>query len=89
MKLKRFKLNAISAEGLLQKEMNAIVGGKDCTCSCYWYGQGGSPDGANSYANYGIGPNGGYSTQGCNQALTTDEFAGYPQGGASGYTKAN
>ena len=27
MKFKRFKLNALSAEGLRQKEMDAIVGG--------------------------------------------------------------
>lgn len=27
MKIKRFKLNALSAEGLRQKEMNAIIGG--------------------------------------------------------------
>lgn len=71
MKFKRFKLNALSAEGLRQKEMNAIVGGKSCTCSCYWAQQGGSQDGANSYANYGIG---GYSSQGCNQSSYDDEL---------------
>lgn len=50
---------------------NAIVGGKSCTCSCYWYGQGGSPSGTNTYANYGIG---GHSCQGCNQFYYSDEL---------------
>ena len=71
MKIKRLKLNALSAEGLRQKEMDAIVGGKSCTCSCYWYGQGGSPSGTNTYANYGIG---GYSSQGCNQFSYDDDL---------------
>lgn len=34
MKLKRFRLNALSAETLRQKEMNAIVGGNSCGCGC-------------------------------------------------------
>lgn len=66
MKIKRFKLNALCSEGLRQKEMNAIVGGEDksCTCSCYWYGRGGSSSGTNMNANHEFG---GYSSQGCNQ----------------------
>lgn len=72
MKFKRFKLNVLSAEGLRQKELNAIVGGKRCTCSCYWNsGQGGSPDGTNTYANYGIGA---ISEHGCNQYIYDDEI---------------
>lgn len=31
MKIKRFKLNALSKESLRQKEMSAIVGGTSCT----------------------------------------------------------
>ena len=33
MKIKRFKVNALSAEGHRQKKRNAIVGGSD---SCRW-----------------------------------------------------
>ena len=82
MKLKRFKLNALSAEGLRQKEMDAIVGGKVCTCSCYWYGQGGSPSGTNTYANYGYGTS---SQEGCNQFRFDDSTGS----GLTGYTKAS
>ena len=71
MKYKRFKLNAISAEGLKQKEMNAIVGGtRICTCSCYWADKGGSSSVDNQNANFALGDKGGESTQGCNQYLS-------------------
>lgn len=64
MKIKRFKLNALSAEGLRQKEMNAIVGGNSCGCSCAYEGQGGSSTSANMYANYDLNTSSSY---GCNQ----------------------
>ena len=55
MKIKRFKLNALSAEGLRQKEMNAIMGGtRMCSCSCYWANQGGSSSDDNKSANYNL-----------------------------------
>jgi len=83
MKIKKFKLNALSSEALRQKEMDALVGGKKCTCSCYWYGQeGGSPSGTNTFANYGVGTT---STHGCNQFQYDDELGM----GASGYVKAS
>lgn len=73
MKIKRFKLNALSAEGLRQKEMNAIVGGtRVCTCSCYWEGNGGSPSIDNKNANYALGDYGGESYYGCNQYMKAD-----------------
>lgn len=70
MKFKRFKLNAISAEGLKQKEMNAIVGGKTCSCSCYWAGKGGSSIDDNNMANYGYNYE---SVHGCNQFTYDDD----------------
>lgn len=70
MKIKRFKLNALSAEGLRQKEMNAIVGGNTCGCSCAYEGQGGSSTNANMQANYGISIT---STYGCNQITYNDQ----------------
>lgn len=52
MKIKRFKLNTLSAEGLRQKEMNAIVGGDTCGCGCLYEGQkGGSTTADNMNAN--------------------------------------
>ena len=73
MKFKRFKLNALSAEGLRNKEMTAIIGGtRICTCSCYWAGQGGSIADDNKNANYAIGDYGGESSQGCNQYMKAD-----------------
>ncbi|WP_165042832.1 TIGR04149 family rSAM-modified RiPP [Dysgonomonas sp. ZJ709] len=60
-KLDKLKLHNLVAEGLSDKEMNIIRGGKSCTCSCA------GPSGAydNSCANYGIG-SGGHSTSGSN-----------------------
>ena len=41
MKIRRFKLNALSAETLQQKEMNVIIGGADsCGCACAYEGMG-------------------------------------------------
>ena len=70
MKIKRFKLNALSAEGLRQKEMNSIVGGKSCGCSCYYANTGGSSSNCNSGANYAAGI--GHSPVGCNDYITVD-----------------
>ena len=55
MKIKRFKLNALSAEGLRQKEMNALVGGNKCSCGCAYSEVGGSSTSDNMNANYGYG----------------------------------
>ncbi len=71
MKIKRLKLNVISAESLRQKEMNAIVGGKSCACSCYWEGRGGSSINDNNMANYRINAE---SKHGCNQFTYSDEM---------------
>lgn len=71
MKIKRFKLNALCSEGLRQKEMNAIVGGNSCSCSCYWEYKGGSSIDDNQMANY----NHNYeSKHGCNQFTYSDEM---------------
>ncbi len=72
MKLKRFKLNALAAKGLRQKEMDAIIGGySTCRCSCYWENNGGSPSGTNMIANAKYGY---YSTEGCNQFVLDTEL---------------
>lgn len=77
MKIKRIKLNALSAEGLRQKEMNAIVGGtRICSCSCYYANSGGSSSSDNKNANYALGDGGGVSYQGCNQYFKAD--SGHP-----------
>lgn len=53
MKIKRFKLNALSGEQLRQKEMNAIIGGDTCGCGCLYAGRsGGSSTADNQNANY-------------------------------------
>lgn len=71
MKIKRFKLNVISAENLQQKEMSAIMGGQCCGCSCYWEYQGGSSIEDNTMANYQYGYE---SAHGCNQFSYSDEL---------------
>lgn len=70
MKIKRFKLNALSAEGLRQKEMNAIIGGNSCSCSCYWADKGGSSIDDNNMANHKYNYE---SVHGCNQFTYDDE----------------
>ena len=70
MKLKRFKLNALSAEELRQKEMDALIGGNSCSCSCYWRKKGGSSLNANNMANYQSNYS---STHGCNQFTYDDD----------------
>lgn len=70
MRIKRFKLNALSASELRQKEMNAIIGGtRVCSCSCYWQNLGGASSGDNRSANYALGDYGGESYHGCNQYM--------------------
>jgi len=46
--------------------MNALRGGRTCSCACAYEYSGGSSSGANRDANYGLGGYGGYSTYGCN-----------------------
>lgn len=63
MKIKRFKLNVLSAETLQQKEMDAIIGGyESCGCACAYEGYGGSSFSDNKSANY----NYGYTSNTCN-----------------------
>ena len=53
MKIRRFKLNTLSAETLQMKEMNVIIGGADsCGCACAYEGMGGSSFSDNTNANY-------------------------------------
>ncbi len=67
MKIKRFKLNDLSANELRQKEMNAIIGGTDkCSCGCGFYHQGGSSMSDNMQANYNADLN-SYTT--CNMVV--------------------
>lgn len=70
MLTKKLKLSALSEMMLKDKEMGSILGGEDqdryCTCACAYANQGGSPSYDNSAANYDLGPEGGYSTFGCN-----------------------
>jgi len=70
MKIKKIKLNALSSEALRQKEMDTIVGGKTCMCSCYYVNAGGSASNTNSGANYAAGID--HSPVGCNNYITVD-----------------
>lgn len=67
MLTKKLKLNALSEMMLKDKEMCFIMGGRFCSCSCAYEGTpGGSSSANNKEANYNLGPDGGYSTSGCN-----------------------
>lgn len=71
MKIKKIKLNALSSEAIQQKEMNAIVGGKKCGCSCAYETHGGSTTSANMSANYRLEIS---SLYGCNQVTLDDQY---------------
>jgi natural product precursor len=66
-RLSKLKLNALKEQDLAEKEMNYLRGGRSCSCSCYYANYGGASTSDNMVANYNIGQNGGYSTNGCNQ----------------------
>ena len=57
--LKKIKLNGLNDAELRDREMNALNGGRACSCSCS--APGGSADGANGSANYKLGTSGGHS----------------------------
>lgn len=60
--LKKIKLNGLNDAELRDREMNALNGGRACSCSCS--APGGSADGANGSANYKLGTSGGHSISG-------------------------
>ena len=73
-KLSKLRLTQLSMAELEARQMNALKGGQLCTCSCYYVNDEGSPSGSNSFANYNLGTNGGYSTAGYNQFFYDDEY---------------
>jgi len=74
MKIKRFKLNDLSANELRQKEMNAIIGGANsCGCSCAYADSSGSSTSDNMQANYNFGY---VSDNACN-LIEKDEYEGW------------
>ena len=56
--LKKIKLNGLNDAELRDREMNALNGGRTCSCSCS--APGGSASGDNGGANYKLGTNGGH-----------------------------
>ena len=67
--LGKIKLNALNQNELEKREMNSLKGGNCCVCSCYYAGQGGSSNQANSGANH---DNGLHSPNGCKGYLLCD-----------------
>ncbi|MCH4895908.1 rSAM-modified peptide [Marinilabiliaceae bacterium JC040] len=51
MKMKKIKLNNLSARKMSEKQMNVINGGNSCGCSCYYHNRGGSSESSNYSAN--------------------------------------
>ena len=81
--LKKIKLNGLNDAELRDREMNALNGGRACSCSCS--APGGSADGANGSANYNLGTSGGHSISGTPVVCFTDEFGNGIQGGAANW----
>jgi natural product precursor len=88
-KLSKLKLNVLSENNLLEREMNVLRGGEHCcTCSCYWANSGGSSSSDNSRANYKIPSlGGGYSKQGdnCYMYCCNDTYNNCGIGDATAY----
>jgi natural product precursor len=73
-KLGKLKLNALNEQDLAEKQMNALRGGGNCFCSCYWAGNGGSSELNNRNANYNYGY---HSAEGCSQYAMFDNYYSY------------
>ncbi|MCH4896204.1 rSAM-modified peptide [Marinilabiliaceae bacterium JC040] len=72
MKMKKIKLNSLSARKMSEKQMGVVNGGKNksCSCSCYYANTpGGSSIVYNRDTNWISFPNGGYSKQGTNKYI--------------------
>ena len=67
MEKKQIKLNLLSVNRLCRKQMDALQGGNNCSCSCYWEEWASVEE--NRSANYN---NNLYSEHGCNQYGETD-----------------
>lgn len=65
----------------IDREMNALNGGRTCSCSCS--APGGSASGDNGGANYKLGTNGGHSISGTPVICFTDDVNGIQGGAAS------
>lgn len=77
--ISKLKLNVLSEESLLKREMRGLKGGGDydsaCSCSCYYEGQ---PGGSSTADNAETNAKTGYSSQnGCNQYVFTPGGAGW------------
>jgi natural product precursor len=73
-KLQKLRLRVLNEQNLAEKQMNALRGGENCFCSCYWAGNGGSSVESNRSANYNYGY---VSQQGCNQYNQVGNYIGY------------
>ena len=63
-KLSKIKLNHLNDDGLKEREMNTLRGGRLCGCGCNYADSGGSTEVYNGGANYKLGDNGGHSPGG-------------------------
>jgi natural product precursor len=73
-KLNKLKINEISKNNLMHKEMKELIGGENryCRCSCYWEDQGGASVKDNCLANDAGGSSGYISYQGNNDHYCRD-----------------
>ena len=79
--LKKIKLNGLNDAELRDREMNALNGGRTCSCSCS--APGGSASGDNGGANYELGTNGGHSISGTPVIWFSVQYGNGIQGGAA------
>jgi natural product precursor len=73
-KLSKLKLNVLNEQSLEERQMNALRGGVNCGCSCYYENNSGSSSNNNMNANYRLGTK---SINGCNQYVNMFDGAFY------------
>ena len=73
--MKSLKLNSLESRNLSKRELSFAIGGRQCTCSCYYANNNGSSIEDNGNANFDLGPNGGDSEKGYPQVIIGDGTA--------------
>lgn len=64
--MKTLKINQLEKNALMTCQLSEVIGGRYCSCSCYWADKGGASIEMNQGANYDGGPDGLISKEGNN-----------------------
>jgi len=72
--MRKIKLNKLTKREMSISQQSQVLGGRGCTCSCYYKNSpGGSSVANNGKANFKLGDEGGHSINGDNKNYKIDE----------------